>query len=224
MGEDRGMVDSEGLKVEEATAAVRNMRRRTKKITPQKAADLNPPPQDNIHGWQEQPKHLLGFWTIGHAEPLPPPEEGWAEEAIAAAAPSVEAAAALAVAAAGTLPDSSENPAEAHPQLVSADGERSVLRRPDGNTIDGDSIDTVVSDQESLEAGGYSDRETAMLEAVDLGSDILHHVTYVVFKRDGSLKAGPARLGISPRSWRFTPANKRIVFEVDVPGRDITLR
>lgn len=72
--------------------------------------------------------------------------------------------------------------------------------------------------------GGFGDRVTGEAQAVDLGADILHHVNYVVLKRDGSLKAGPARLGIVPRSWRFAPANRRLLFEVDVPGRGIALR
>lgn len=69
-------------------------------MSPQKAADRNPPPQDNIHGWNENPKHLLGLWEVGRAQALPAPEDGWAPEAVAAAAPSVAAAASLAAAAA----------------------------------------------------------------------------------------------------------------------------
>ncbi|CAN0129648.1 unnamed protein product [Pylaiella littoralis] len=59
---------------------------------------------------------------------------------------------------------------------------------------------------------------------IDLGADVLHHVKYVVFRRGGTLKAGPSGIGVAPRSWRFTPASRRVLFEVDVPARGITLR
>ncbi|CAM9228148.1 unnamed protein product, partial [Scytosiphon promiscuus] len=51
-------------------------------LTPQQAADRNPPPQDNIHGWNEHPNHLLGLWEVGPAEPLPSPQDWWAPEAV----------------------------------------------------------------------------------------------------------------------------------------------
>lgn len=89
------------------------------------------------------------------------------------------------------------------------------------------SLNVELSDQEvrALEIeGGFGDRETAKTEALDLGSDILHHLEYVVLKKDGSFKAGPARLGVVPRAWRFAPANRRLLFEVDVPGRGVALR
>lgn len=177
---------------------------RKKRITPQKAADLNPPPQDNIHGWQEQPKHLLGFWKVGPALALPAPKENAAPEAIAAAAPSLAAAAALAAAASTAYRE---------------------IPRNDPSPSRGAGV--TVSDEEAyaLEAdGGFGNRETAEAEGLDLGSDILHHLEYVVLKQDGSFKAGPARVGVVPRAWRFTPANRRVLFEVDVPGRRVTLR
>lgn len=181
-------------------------KRRTKRITPQKAADLNPPPQDNIHGWQEQPKHLLGFWKVGAAVALPDQTENAAPEAIAAAAPAVAAAAALAAATAAAT--------TAYPEIPSTVGPPSPPVKA-----------SVLEEVYALEAdGGFGNRETAEMEGLDLGSDILHHIQYVVLKRDGSLKAGPARLGVVPRAWRFTPANRRLLFEVDVPGRGVTLR
>lgn len=75
-----------------------------------------------------------------------------------------------------------------------------------------------------IEAGGFSYRETAERDMIDLGADILHHMKYVVFRRGGTLKVGPSGIGVAPRSWRFTPASRRILFEVDVPARGITLR
>lgn len=198
-----------------------------KRISPQKAADLNPPLQDNIHGWKEQPNHLLGFWEFGPAEPLPAPEEDWAEEAVAAAAPSVAAAAALAAVASSSSSASSSAPVSPNPQNENAEaslkGDMGTLGVADGS---GGNPSPLVDDgtSSSLEAGGFSYREVAEKDMVDLGSDILHHARYVVLKRDGSLKVGPAGMGVSPRSWRFAPANRRIVFEVDVPGRGVALR
>lgn len=194
-----------------------------KRISPQKAADLNPPPQDNIHGWKERPNHLLGLWEVGAAEPLPAPEEGWAEEAVAAAAPSVAAAAALTAAAAAV--SSSTSARVVSPNPGNARGE--AFLEEDRGTLGADGSVGSVSPRDgasSLEAGGFSYREVAERDLVDLGSDILHHVRHVVLKRDGSMKAGPAGIGVSPRSWRFTPANRRIVFEVDVPARGVALR
>lgn len=75
-----------------------------------------------------------------------------------------------------------------------------------------------------IEAGGFSYRETAERDMIDLGADVLHHMEYVVFRRGGTLKVGPSGIGVAPRSWRFTPASRRILFEVDVPARGITLR
>lgn len=95
--------------------------KRKKRVTPQKAADLNPPPQENMHGWQEHPKHLLGFWHVHPAEALPAPQADAAPGAVAAAAPSVAAAAVLAVAAAAV-------PAE----TCKTDEERLRGRRPSG--------------------------------------------------------------------------------------------
>lgn len=164
-----------------------------RRISPQKIADKNPPPQDNIHGWNEHPNYLLGLWRVGDAEALPAPDESWADEAVLAAAPSLAAAEALAAAA---LHDGSAE--GAHPEL-------------EGHSS-------------QLEKGGYCSREKANRDMVDFGSDVLHHVGYVVLRRGGHLKAGPADLGVAPRSWRFTPANRRLVFEVDVPGRGVTLR
>lgn len=180
------------------------LKRKTKRITPQKAADLYPPAQENIHGWKEQPKYLQGFWSIGDAKPLPPPAERAAPEAIAAAAPAVAAAAVLAAAKTTEVPQSSKGCSEQHREGLTTNHEK--------------------TGQAYAMFEGFSDQETGAEEAIDLGEDILHHVNYVVLKKDGSLKAGPASLGVSPRSWRFTPANKRLVFEVDVPGRGITLR
>lgn len=180
-------------------------RPRTGRMSTQKAADLYPPAQDNIHGWKEHPRHLLGFWSIGRAEPLPPPGEGAAPEAVAAAAPSLAAAAALAQA-----------------EAAKASGYPGGTRGVDLGPLPGQGVAEAGDPDAAFE--GFSDGEAARRDRVDLGSDILHHVTYVVLKRDGSFKAGPARLGVVPRSWRFTPANKRLVFEVDVPGRGVTLR
>ncbi|CAM9228072.1 unnamed protein product [Scytosiphon promiscuus] len=59
---------------------------------------------------------------------------------------------------------------------------------------------------------------------INHGSDVLHHVKYVVFRRGGALKAGPSDIGVAPRSWRFNPGSRRILFEVDVPARGVTLR
>ncbi|CAM9508074.1 unnamed protein product [Sphacelaria rigidula] len=198
--------DTTRLKNKGARARVENKTR--KKRTPQKAADRYPPPQDNIHGWQEHPKHLLGFWKISPAQPLPAPQETWAPEAVAAAAPSVAAAAVLAAAA----------------SVTSRGGGSS---RDESQMTSPRSLNVELSDQEvrALEIeGGFGDRETAKTEALDLGSDILHHLEYVVLKKDGSFKAGPARLGVVPRAWRFAPANRRLLFEVDVPGRGVALR
>lgn len=166
------------------------------RISPQKIADKNPPPQDNVHGWKEHPNHLLGLWRVGDAEALPAPDESWADEAIAAAAPSLAAAEAITAAAAAAAHDSSAQ--GTHPEN-------------EGHSS-------------QLEKGGYGSREKANRDMVDFGSDVLHHVRYVVLRRGGNLKAGPADLGVAPRSWRFTPANRRLVFEVDVPGRAVTLR
>lgn len=165
-----------------------------RRMSPQKIADKNPPPQDNIHGWNEHPNHLLGLWRVGDAEAMPAPDESWADEAIAAAAPSLAAAEALAAAGHGSAQGG-------HPEH---EGHSSLAAQ--------------------LERGGYSSREKANRDMVDFGSDVLHHVGYVVLRRGGDLKAGPADLGVAPRSWRFTPANRRLVFEVDVPGRRVTLR
>ena len=191
-----------------------------RRMSPQKAADRNPPPQDNIHGWKEHPNHLLGFWEVGRAEALPAPEGSWAPEAIAAAAPSVEAAAALVAQPVVVSPESAAV-GEA-PNGPSQGGGAAASARPeDRGSREGESVR---SQGNPLERGGFSYGETAERDMVDLGSDVLHHVEYVVLKRDGTFKAGPAGIGVSPRSWRFAPANRRIVFEVDVPARGVTLR
>ena len=174
-----------------------------RRMSPQKAADMNPPLQDNIHGWNEHPNYLLGLWRVGDAEPLPAPDDSWSNEAIATAAPSLAAAEALAARAAVSnrlghdydIQDGGHQACEAHRSQAAP-----------------------------LEGGGYSYREKASQDMLDLGSDILHHVRYVVLRRRGDLKVGPAELGVAPRTWRFTPANRRLVFEVDVPGRGVTLR
>lgn len=182
--------------------------RRQRRISPQRAADLNPPRQKNIHSWNEQPKHFLGLWEIVSMKPLPPPDPARGPEAMAAAAPSMEAAAALAAAvaeiAAGSI--SARNKKSYHQIINSGEGEP---RR----TVD-----------KGIEDGGNSHRPVAERVKLDFGSDILHHVKYVVFRRDGALRIGPAGIGACARSWRFAPPNKRIIFEVDVPGRGVTLR
>lgn len=211
--------EGESSAVRERRAGSRGGRGR---MSPQKAADRYPPPQDNIHGWKERPKHLLGLWEVGKAVALPPPSESHAEEAIAAAAPSIAAAETLAhvesmVSSASLGDDSHESTRNLDVTTTSGVGESYVRgRRPE------DGLDGLPS--EAVKVGGFSYRETAMRDMIDLGSDVLHHIKYVVFRRDGSLKAGPATSGVAPRSWRFTPANRRIVFEMDVPARGITLR
>lgn len=191
-----------------------------RRISPQKAADRNPPPQDNIHGWKEHPNHLLGFWEVGRAEALPAPEGSRAPEAIAAAAPSVEAAAALATQPVVVSPESAAV-GEAS-DVPSQGGGAAASARPEGRG--GREGESIRSQGNPLERGGFSYGETAERDMVDLGSDVLHHVEYVVLKRDGTFKAGPAGIGVISRSWRFAPANRRIVFEVDVPARGVTLR
>lgn len=83
---------------------------------------------------------------------------------------------------------------------------------------------TVTATAKGIEAGGFSYRQTAERDMLDHGSDVLHHAKYVVFRRGGALKAGPSDVGVAPRSWRFNPGSRRILFEVDVPARGITLR
>lgn len=219
MKEDRGFDEKFDASSRESGPATRRPTT-PRRMSPQKAADRNPPPQDNIHGWKEHPHHLLGFWEVGRAEALPAPESSRAPEAIAAAAPSVEAAAALAARPAVVSPESAavgeacDGPGQ--------DGAAVASAGPEGRgSREGGSVR---SQGNPLEEGGFSYGETAERDMVDLGSDVLHHVEYVVLKRDGTFKAGPAGIGVSPRSWRFAPANRRIVFEVDVPARGVTLR
>ncbi|KAG5176322.1 hypothetical protein JKP88DRAFT_336114 [Tribonema minus] len=106
---------------------------RRKRLSRTKLLDLNQPPQMNRHGWQEQPKFLLGYWNVTEA--------------------------------------------------VVADG------------------------AEGKGLAGFQDC-----------------IGYVVLKRDGTFKTGPYEGGGVARRWRFTPANRRIVFEVDVPAKEVTLR
>lgn len=227
MQEDSGVNEHLDAALRESAPTTRRLTA-ARRMSPQKAADRNPPPQDNIHGWKEHPNHLLGFWEVGRAEALPAPLEGSrAPEAIAAAAASIEAAAALAAKPAKR--------AEVAPEILSGAGEACNGSGPDGGATaslegpedwgsrDGGSVRSQGKNPLE-EAGGFSFGETADRDIVDLGSDVLHHVEYVVFKRDGTFKAGPAGVGVSPRSWRFAPANRRILFEVDVPARGVTLR
>jgi hypothetical protein len=39
-------------------------------LSPQKLMDLNTPPQQNVHGWQQQPKFLLGYWAVSALQPI----------------------------------------------------------------------------------------------------------------------------------------------------------
>jgi hypothetical protein len=38
-------------------------------LSPQKLMDMNTPPQLNVHGWQQQPKFLLGYWAVSELQP-----------------------------------------------------------------------------------------------------------------------------------------------------------
>jgi hypothetical protein len=39
-------------------------------LSPQKLMDLNTPSQQNVHGWQQQPKFLLGYWALSELQPI----------------------------------------------------------------------------------------------------------------------------------------------------------
>lgn len=58
----------------EPTAAGGDQRRmQEKRLSRTKLLDMSQPPQKNIHGWQEQPKYLLGYWNVTSAEAVPVP-------------------------------------------------------------------------------------------------------------------------------------------------------
>jgi hypothetical protein len=65
---------------------------------------------------------------------------------------------------------------------------------------------------------------TAFTQQNSTLTDALQHcIEYVVLKKDGTFKTGPFSAGATPRQWRFTPANRRIVFEVDVPAKEVSM-
>ncbi|CAM9427268.1 unnamed protein product [Choristocarpus tenellus] len=188
LGESPSVVQS-GVKQEPV-----KKKKRSSCMSPQKFADINPPPQKNIHGWNEHPTFLLGFWKVGDAIPIVE------ESNVASANPA-------------GFPLNSD---------IVQDGQADAMVKGSKQPTAAAIAPQEPTPVESSDTAGVDSHWRG--QEIDLGSDLAHHVDYVVLKRDGTIKTGPPELGILPRGWRFTPANRRIVFEVDVPARGIALR
>ncbi|CAM9799397.1 unnamed protein product [Discosporangium mesarthrocarpum] len=211
-------------------------RRPRQNLSPQKMADLTPPPQDNIHGWNEHPKYLLGRWDMGDLRPLPPrpaPPEGlvllppallWgpypATSSSGQGGPQLPGSPARGADEA-VVPERNQSvapsPLSSSPCLASASGHHPAAS---SSLDDGSRSTSATLGSDGRSPGGRGGGDADM-GTVGLSS---HHPQFVVLKKDGSIKVGPPDLGLSPRGWRFTPANRRILFEVDVPARGVALR